>query len=112
MVNPFRRSSPPLRFSRVELAALWIRACGNPERAQLAAAVALAESGGMPDAVGPDQRAGLWQPPAWGNHHSVVRALLNPLANAEVTITLTKDGEDWEAFPGYANGTYRRFLAS
>jgi len=111
MPNPFRRRSPPLRFSRAELAALWIRAGGNPGRAQLAAAVALAESAGIPDAVGEDQRAGLWQPPAWGNHHSLVRALLNPLANAQVTITLTNNGDDWSAFPGYANGTYLRFLA-
>jgi hypothetical protein len=110
MPNPFRRRPPPLRFSRAELAALWIRAGGNPGRAQLAAAVALAESAGIPDAVGEDQRAGLWQPPAWGNHHSLVRALLNPLANAQVTVTLTKNGDDWSAFPGYTNGTYLRFL--
>jgi hypothetical protein len=110
MPNPFRRRSAPLRFSRAELAALWIRAGGNPGRAQLAAAVALAESAGVPDAVGADQRAGLWQPPAWGNRHCVVRALLNPLNNAQVTVTLTQNGDDWSAFPGYTNGTYLRFL--
>ena len=107
---PWRRNSRRLPFSRSELAALWIRAGGNPERAHLAAAVALAESAGLPDAVGPDQRAGLWQPPAWGKGHSLVRLLLDPLANAAVTVTLTMNGDDWSAFPGYTSGTYRRFL--
>ncbi|HYZ56197.1 MAG TPA: hypothetical protein VE733_22220 [Streptosporangiaceae bacterium] len=109
----FRRRRRPRRlpFTRPELAALWIRAGGNPARAQLAAAVALGESGGYADALAAhDGRVGLWLPPAWAYDGHPLRELRDPLANATAAITLSRNGEDWSAFPAYAMGIYRQFL--
>lgn len=101
-----RRYSPRIPFTRAELAALWIRAGGNPARAQLAAAVALAESAGNPDAIAPDGRVGPWQLPA-----SAGANLLDPVTNATAAVALSAGGEDWSQFPGYVNGAYRQFAA-
>ena len=95
-------------FNKSQLAALWIKAGGNPGVANIMAAIALAESGGDPDIEGPltsygFRAKGLWQihPPEPDSG--------NPLANARQAVAKYNASgfAPWEA---YTNGSYRNFL--
>jgi hypothetical protein len=90
-------------MSKGQIKNLWVRAGGDPARANLMAAIALAESGGQAGIVNSIGATGLWQIHPGGSQY------LNPLANARAAVGKfrTQGLGAWEA---YTNGAYRQFL--
>lgn len=90
---------------------LWTRAGGSPARANMAAAIAMAESGGNPDAknVNTDGSIdrGLWQ------INSIHGALstYSPTGNAHAAVRISSGGSNWAPWVTYKTGAYKRFLA-
>lgn len=86
------------------LADLWKQAGGPSSKAQLMAAIALAESGGSPTAHNPSGATGLWQilgNPFPGNAR-------NPLTNAKMAVSKYKS-QGLGAWEAYTNGSYRKY---
>ena len=102
---PPQPTAPPSQLSYYDCSALeqlWDSEGGNPSAAVLAASVAMAESGGNPDAVSPTDDYGLWQiNGSWGS-----MASLSPDANARAAISISGDGNDWSAWTTYTSGAY------
>jgi Lysozyme like domain len=77
-------------YQQSQLETLWTQAGGSPSTAPMAAAIALAESGGKPD--GPPSATndwGLWQ------IHNGGPGVLNPLTNAQVAVQMSNNGANW-----------------
>jgi lysophospholipase L1-like esterase len=79
---------------------------------ELAAAVAMAESGGDPRIVG-DQAyggsVGLWQINVPAHPEYDAGRLKEPTYNAQAAFALSKGGRDFNAWTVYRNGTYKKF---
>lgn len=78
---------------------------------QLAAAIALAESGGVPGALGDGRTSvGLWQIhlPSWPQFDH--EHMLNPEDNANAAFRISKRGTDWTPWTTYRTGAYRKWL--
>lgn len=98
-------------YSHAQLAGLWVKAGGDPSVADVAAAVAQAESGGRTHAPSSNpaggSNVGLWQ--IWSGHPDATE---DPLGNARAAVRIYNAAggtfaRDWEA---YTNGSYRQFL--
>ena len=88
----------------------------------VAVAVALAESGGDPqahNAVPPDDSYGLWHVNMLGalgperrRQHNLAsnRELFDPAVNARVAHAMSDGGRDWSPWATYTSGAYRRHL--
>jgi hypothetical protein len=104
-----RGSAPALTLS--ELRAVAARAGFSGQGLDIAVAVALAESGGYPGAVG-DKNAGgsygLWQVNVrWHpEYKDTPDALLDPDANAAAAFKISKGGTDWSAWSTYTGKQY------
>jgi LysM repeat protein len=81
---------------------LWEQEGGSPAAAFMAAEIAMAESGGDPNAISPTDDFGLWQ--INGSNGSL--ATLNPFQNAKSAITLSDNGADWNPWTTYHSGAY------
>lgn len=82
-----------------EIAELWIANGGSRATAAAAAACALAESSGNPNAVSSTDDWGLWQINGGG------RALLDPAANARRAIAMSSNGQNWRPWcTAYTDG--------
>jgi LysM repeat protein len=81
---------------------LWDSAGGNPSDAVMAAEIAMAESGGNPNAISPTNDYGLWQ--INGSNGSL--ATLDPFANAKSAIILSGNGTNWGPWTTYTSGAY------
>jgi hypothetical protein len=104
-----------------ELKALWIAAGGAPAEAPTAAAVALAESAGNPQAMNKNTNGsmdvGLWQinfihKGAFGLPATVeafVVALKDPATNARAAVRI-KAAQGWNAWVAYKNGKHKPFM--
>lgn len=97
-------------YNASSLAQLWIQAGGPPGASRLAAAVALAESGGNPNAVGKNTNGtfdrGLWQINSiWG-----AKSTTDPLANAQAAVSISGGGTNWSPWVAYTTGAYQKFL--
>jgi len=96
------------QLSKSQLASLWVRAGGDRGRANLMAAIALAESGGWtrrPNATG-SGAYGLWQ--ILGQ--IVPGNLGSPLVNARNAVA-KYESQGLDAWEAYTNGSYRQYLA-
>jgi acid phosphatase family membrane protein YuiD len=91
-------------WSKGQLRSLWVRAGGDPKRANLMSAIALAESGGRSGIVNSIGATGLWQIHPGGSQYK------NPLTNAKTAVMKlrTQGLGAWEA---YTNGSYRQYMA-
>lgn len=91
------------QYSCSALEQLWDEAGGNRADAFIAAEIAMAESGGNPNAISPTDDFGLWQ--INGVHGSL--ATLNPFENARSAIIVSDDGTNWRPWTTYTSGAYR-----
>ena len=89
-------------YSCSGLEQLWEAAGGNPADAVMAAEIAMAESGGNPNAISPTDDFGLWQI----NGSNGALATLSPAGNALSAIVLSDDGSNWNAWTTYHSGAY------
>ena len=93
---------PPGDYSCSDLENLWDAAGGNRNAAFMAAEIAMAESGGNPNAISPTDDYGLWQI----NASNGALATLNPYENAKSAIILSDDGSNWDPWTTYTSGAY------
>ena len=89
-------------YSCSGLEQLWEEAGGSSGTAFMAAEIAMAESGGNPNAVSPTDDFGLWQ--INGSHGSM--ATLDPLGNARAAVAISGGGSSWGAWTTYTTGAY------
>jgi hypothetical protein len=87
-------------FGCAALEALWDGAGGNPADAFLAAEVAMAESGGDPNAFSPTDDRGLWQV----NASNGALSTFSPSGSARAAVVLSDDGAHWSAWTTYRDG--------
>ncbi len=90
-------------YSCSGLETLWRNAGGSSAEAFTAAEIAMAESGGNPNAISPTDDFGLWQ--INGSHGSM--ATLNPAGNARSAVSISSDGRNWGPWTTYTSGAYR-----
>ena len=103
-----------LKFSQLEQ--LWKQAGGPAAVAPIAAAIALAESSGNPQAINPNDNNGtqtswgLWQI-SNGTHAMPVPNILNPLVNARQAVAKYRgSGGTFRAWGTYNTGKYLDYL--
>lgn len=101
-----------MTYSASQLEHLWIQAGGSPDKARVAAAIALAESSGRATVTSnnPDkgQNVGLWQIDTTNGYTN----LTDPLSNARAAVKLSRNGTNWSDWQTYTEGTYEKFLPS
>lgn len=109
-----------MSFTLAQLVALAQR-YGFPDP-RLAAAVAMAESGGDASAVhdtsaqtvflpgtGPETSVGLWQVNVLAHPQYGVQQLTDPDANAAAAYAVSSGGADWTPWSTYTSGDYLRY---
>jgi hypothetical protein len=96
----------------------------NDSRAKVAAAIAMAESGGDPNAHNskpPDNSYGLWQVNMIGTlgparrkslHLSSNDDLFNPATNAKAMKSISSAGGNFNPWSTYTSGAYRKYLTN
>jgi hypothetical protein len=89
-------------FGCSALEALWDGAGGNPADAFTAAEIAMAESGGNPDAFSPTDDRGLWQI----NASNGALSTFSPPGSARSAVILSDDGTNWSPWTTYTSGAY------
>jgi LysM repeat protein len=89
-------------YSCSGLEQLWEQAGGSPAKAVMAADIAMAESGGNPNAISPTNDFGLWQI----NASNGALATLNPFQNAKSAIELSSNGTNWGPWTTFTSGAY------
>ena len=102
--------------THTQLEALWTANGGSAATANVAAAIAQAESSGDAKATSPNPdggtNVGLWQLDTKGKGAGfTVAQLQDPNTNAHVAIMGSANGTDWSAWATWATGAYRKFLA-
>jgi hypothetical protein len=101
-------------YTFAQLEGLWIQAGGPAAVAPIAAAIALAESSGNPQAINPTDNNGtqtswgLWQI-SNGTHNMPVANILDPRVNAQQAVAKYKTS-GWAPWGTYATGAYTKFL--
>ena len=94
---------------------IWTANGGHDTTKNIAAAIALAESGGDSSATSknPDggTNVGLWQLDTKGvGAGHTISDLQDPNTNARVTVLGSANGTNWSQWETYANGAYKKFL--
>jgi hypothetical protein len=97
-------------MTKRQLEQLWVQQGGNPSAAPMAAAIALAESAGNPNAENHNTNGstdrGLWQVNSiWG-----ALSTFSPTGNARAAIAISKNGTNWSPWTTYKTGAYQQFL--
>jgi len=97
-------------YSYQQLKDLWINAGGDPANADIAAAVAMAESSGNPNAFNSADPSGgsrgLWQiNGVWGELSS-----FDPSINVRAAIQISANGANWKPWGAFTNGSYAKYL--
>lgn len=90
----------------------YAQRAGFPNPA-MATAIALAESGGNPNAIADTPReysVGLWQINLRAHPRYTKADMLDPTKNAAIAYELSKHGTDWTPWSTYKNGAYKRYL--
>ncbi len=97
-------------FSAAQLEQLWIQNGGNPAAAKTAAAVALAESRGIPTATNTNSNGsidrGLWQI----NSVHGAQSTTDVIANVKAAIAISNNGANWSPWTTFKTGAYKTFL--
>lgn len=100
------------QLGKAALANLWTRAGGSRAVANLAAAIALAESGGNPRAVNRNANgtwdAGLWQ--INQIHGYPMQWLFNAANNAKAAVRIWRDAGGFSPWVAYQRGMHRQYM--
>lgn len=103
-------------LSFAQLEQLWTSVGGNPSAAPVAAAVALAESGGNVGSVNPNDPGGsygLWQINGASHpQYDPTQLATNPAYNAAAAVQVSNNGTDFRPWTTYTNGAYLQYLGS
>ncbi len=95
-------------YTQSELQELWVKAGGDPSKARVAAAVAMAESGGRTHALNTADPSGgsrgLWQ--INGIHKD---STYDALGNAKAAVRISSNGKNFKPWGAYTNGSYKKF---
>lgn len=95
-----------------QIKALWTQAGGSASAQNIAAAIAMAESGGNPSITHRNSDGsidrGLWQ---INSRHGAL-STINPLGNARAAVSISSNGRNWHPWTTYDSGAYKRFLSS
>jgi hypothetical protein len=86
---------------------------GFPDPA-LAAAIAMAESGGNPQAVGDvtlGRSIGLWQINLAAHPQYDESSLFDPTTNAQAALAISSNGTNWKPWTTYNTGAYEQFYS-
>ena len=106
--------TPGQKFTYAELEGLWINAGGPRGAAPIAAAIALAESGGCSGDINPTDNGGtqtswsLWQI-SDGTHNQPVPGIMDPAVNAQQAVAKYK-ASGWSPWGTYNSGAYKAFM--
>ncbi len=98
-----------MTLSRAQIEAAWRGAGGSAQAAPMAAAIALAESGGDPantnhNTNGTTDR-GLWQI----NSVHGAQSTYDLAANARAAVAISGNGSNWSPWATYNSGAYKKF---
>lgn len=100
-----------MAYTYAQLKALWISNGGNPAAADIAAAVALAESGGNPNASNTNTNGsidrGLWQI----NSVHGSQSTFDITGNVKSAIAISGNGSNWSPWVTYNTGAYKKFMS-
>ena len=105
----------PRIYSYKQLEQLWVAAGGSKVLAPIAAAIAMAESGGNDQAVnsmdngGRQTSWGLWQI-SNGTHSPPVSNILDPQVNARQAVAKYNAAGGWSPWGTFTSGAYQKFL--
>jgi hypothetical protein len=98
-------------LSLTQIKALALRNGFPPASIDVAAAVAMAESGGNEHALGDFGRSyGLWQIHTPAHPQFLPASLFDADYNARAAFEISKGGADWTPWTTFRNGDYRRYL--
>lgn len=90
-------------FSQSDLQSLWVQAGGDSAVAPLMSAIAMAESGGNPQATNSSSGAcGLWQ------IHPCQNGAYDPMTNAQMAVG-KYNSQGLAAWSAYTNGAYKQY---
>jgi hypothetical protein len=97
-------------YNKKQLEGIWRQYGGKPSASGLAAAIALAESAGNPNAENHNTNGsidrGLWQI----NSVHGAQSTFNIEGNTKAAISISSNGSDWSAWDTFKNGAYRQFM--
>lgn len=111
-----------MALSYAQLEGLWVNAGGSAATAPVAAAIAMAESGGNPTSHNPrppDDSYGLWQINMLGSMGPARRAqyglksntdLYDPATNARVAVIMSNKGANFRPWSTFTNGMYKKYV--
>lgn len=99
-----------VQYNYAQLEYIWTQAQGNPQAAAMAAAIAMAESGGNSTATDCDSNGsidrGLWQI----NSVHGSQSTYDVMGNARAAVSISNNGTNWSPWTTYTSGAYRQFL--
>jgi|SRR5215472_13718760 len=100
-------------YTILQLMNQWVHDGGSLATAPIAAAIAMAESGGDPNAQGHNSNGttdyGLWQ---INSVNGANASYLNPDVNGKAAVRISRGGTNWNPWTTYKNGAYKAFLGN
>jgi murein DD-endopeptidase MepM/ murein hydrolase activator NlpD len=100
-------------YNYLQLKALAQQAGLNDMQSSIAAAIALAESGGNPDAnlhTSSENSVGLWQINLYAHPQYSYAQMQDPVQNAQAMVAVSNQGTNWIPWTTYTSGKYQQFL--
>lgn len=98
-----------MALSKQQIADLWIREGGNPDKAGTAAAIALAESGGDPNATNHNSNGTLDRGLFQVNSIHGALSTKNLKKNVRAAIRISGNGSNWSPWVTYNTGAYKKY---
>lgn len=99
-----------VQYNYAQLESIWVQAGGNAQYQAMAAAIAMAESGGNSAAYDDDTNGsvdrGLWQI----NSVHGSQSTFDVMGNARAAVAISNNGTNWSPWVTYQTGAYQRFL--
>lgn len=99
------------KYTYAQLEELWIQNGGNRAAAPIAAAVAMAESGGDSQASNSNTNGstdrGLWQI----NSVHGAQSTFDVTGNVKAAIAISNNGSNWQPWVTFMTGAYKKFLS-